>query len=152
MKAKKWLLGLGVLCLLAILLSGCVSTSDYEMLNATYQSLQADYTNLQTDYASLQEKCPPRNFNSLTELETWLAANNISEEAKTTYADAWMRKALRLQKDAINDGYIISVDYDYDPVSYAYSVYCTTVIGGKLFYWDPETDDVLESYEFVTLE
>jgi len=122
------------------------------MLNATYQSLQADYTNLQTDYASLQEKCPPRNFNSLTELETWLAANNISEEAKTTYADAWMRKALRLQKDAINDGYIISVDYDYDPVSYAYSVYCTTVIGGKLFYWDPETDDVLESYEFVTLE
>ena len=152
MKAKKWLLGLGVLCLLAILLSGCVSTSDYEMLNATYQSLQADYTNLQTDYASLQEKCPPRNFNSLTELETWLAANDISKEAKTTYADAWMRKALRLQKDAINDGYIISVDYDYDPVSYAYSVYCTTVIGGKLFYWDPETDDVLESYEFVTLE
>jgi len=31
-------------------------------------------------------------------------------------------------------------------------VWCTAVINGKVFYWDPETDDVFEDYTLGTVE
>lgn len=86
----------------------------------------------------------PENFASVSELEDWLAANTISEEPISTYADTWYRKAIRLQQDALADGYIISADYDYDSDAELYSVWCVAVINGSIFYWDPETDEVLE--------
>lgn len=131
-----------------LVVSGCAAGVSLE----EYDAVVAERDAAQADLAALQEICPPRNFASLTELETWLAANTISEEATATYANGWFRKALRLQQDALEDGYIISADYDYDLYTELYAVWCNTVVGGKLFYWDPETDEVFEEYGLGTVQ
>ena len=112
--------------------------------------LQSDFSNLQTNYdaidqqlADIQTIFPQREFSSAYELQSWLDANPVSTRPTTTYA-AWYANALQLQADALNDGYIISVSFDYDPNEDAVFVYCETVIDGWIWFWDPETDDILQ--------
>jgi len=137
-----------LLLLVSLVVSGCApSVSQTE-----YDAVIAERDEGQAELARLQEICPPSNFESLTELDTWLASNTVSEEAQSIYADAWLRKALRLQQDALAEGYIVSVDYDYDIDTELFSIYCTTVINGTLFFWDPETDEVFEEIGFTTLQ
>jgi len=35
-------------------------------------------------------------------------------------------------------------DVDYNEDDDVYFVFCVTIINGKVFYWDPETDEVFE--------
>ena len=91
-----------------------------------------------------------RDFSSLRELQDWLLANDVSERPPTQYADAWYSKALEIQEDALKDGYIVSADYD--AMEEGVVVWCTTVINGKVFYWDPETDEVFEEYYLGTVK
>ncbi len=44
---------------------------------------------------------------------------------------------LEVQQDAMIDGYIVSVDYDTFNDG-TYMIYCTTIIDGNIWYWDPE--------------
>jgi len=53
-------------------------------------------------------------------------------------------RALEVQEDALLDGYIISVDYDYNSTEDTYTVFCVTIIDGDIWYWDPETDEVYQ--------
>ena len=163
MKRFNWLLtGSVVLCLAILLLAGCgVSKAEYEALLAEkanletelaaaqseLASLQADYDALSADYAAAQNELadlnavyPPKDFSSLNELEDWLQENDVSEKPVTMYAEGWYGRALEVQEDALADGYVVSVDYDYDAGTYY--IYCTTIINGDIYYWDPETDDV----------
>ena len=78
--------------------------------------------------------------------------NGVSGKPDTTYADDWYGRALEVQEEALKDGYIVSVDYDYDAEDDSYSVWCTTIINGRIFYWDPETDDVFEEYDLGTVK
>ena len=167
---RKLLIGLALVLMSSLALVGCggegVSQEDYDAVVDERDAAQADLAELQDEYdavvadrdaaqgelTELHDICPPRNFGSLSELETWLASNSISDEPPTTYADGWLRKALRLQEDALADGYIVSADYDYDIEAEGYVIWCTTVIGGTLFYWDPETDEVFEEFMFGTLQ
>ena len=111
MKGHKWLLAaLAVLCLAAVTLPGCGALCQY------------------------------RDFASYEELVDWLQANPVSEGLISEYASQWYSKALRLQQDALEDGYIISAAYRYDPEDGTYSVYCIAIINGQIWYWDPETD------------
>ncbi|MFC1949530.1 hypothetical protein ACFLW0_05100 [Chloroflexota bacterium] len=105
---------------------------------------QSDYEALQEELAQLNEVYPPTDFSSLSELQDWLLVNDVSEKPDTAYAEDWYGRALEVQEDAINDGYIVSADYDYDAEEDIYYVFCTTIINGRVFYWDPETDDVFE--------
>jgi len=162
MKRFNWLLiGLVVLCLAIIPLGGCgVSQSEYDALQAENASLEADLQAAQSDLASLQadyeatsnelaeinEVYPPRDFSSITELEEWLRTNDVSERPIAPLAGAWYRKALEIQEDALMDGYIVSTDYDYDPQTATYLVYCVTIIDGDIWYWDPETDEPYADY------
>ena len=93
-----------------------------------------------------------RDFSSLTELNDWLAGNDVSEKPVTEYAEDWYNRALEVQEDAIRDGYIVSADYDYDAEAESVMVWCTTIIHGRVFYWDPETDDVFEDYNLGTVK
>lgn len=165
MKRFNWLLtGSVVLCLAMVLLAGCgVSKSDYDALQAEKANLetelaaaQSDLSSLQGDYdaldanyqaasselAELEAVYPPKEFPSRTALEDWLQENEVSEEPVTMYTADWYGKALELQEDALADGYVVSVDYDYDSGTGIYMVYCVTIIDGDIWYWDPETDAV----------
>ena len=93
-----------------------------------------------------------RDFSSMSELRDWLLDNDVSEKPATTYAEDWYGRALEVQEDAFADGYIISVDYDMLEDGESVLVWCTTVINGRVFYWDPETDDVFEDYTLGTVE
>ena len=166
-----WLLGLVVLVVILVLLF--VSRSEYGALQADYDALQqqnsslstqlqqaqSDLTELQADYDGLnadyeavnaelteiQKVYPPRDFSSLSELQNWLLSNDVSERPFATTAEHWYSKALEIQEDALRDGYIISVDYDYCPER-GFSVWCVTIINGDIWVWDPETDEPYQDY------
>ena len=143
----KLLSGVVLLLIASLIVSGCSSGISEEQLAA----VELERDTAQEALAELQEICPVKYFESLTKLETWLAANPISEESTSTYADGWYRKALRLQQDAIEDGYLISAEYDY-ATDEDIIVWCTALIDGKVFYWDPEIDEVFEEFGFGTLQ
>jgi len=126
--------------------------AEYDTLKAEYEALQSFREELVTELNDIKEVYPPRDFSSLRELQDWLLANDVSEKPVTTYAEDWYGRALELQEDALRDGYLVSVDYDYNPETDAYLVYCTTVINGRIFFWDPETDEVLEEYALGTVK
>jgi hypothetical protein len=123
MKGLKWLLiGSLTLALAVVFLGGCGGSAEH------------------------------RDFSSMSELRDWLLENDISEKPATTYAEDWYGRALEVQEDAFADGYIISVDYDMLEDGESVLVWCTAVINGRVFYWDPETDDVFEDYTLGTVE
>jgi hypothetical protein len=123
--------------LILITTTGCgVSQSEYD-------ALLADYEAVNKELAQIKEVYPLQYFPSISTLEAWLASNDISERPAATFADAWYRKALDIQEDAIKDGYLISADYDYFEDTDEYMVYCVAIIDGEVWWWDPETDDVL---------
>lgn len=136
---SRLVVAVGIVSLTALLLSGCgVSRTEYEALEA--------------ELNEMKEICPPRDFSSLAELEDWLSNNDISEEPITEYADEWYRKALRIQEDALEDGYIISADYDLSEDGETASVWCVAIVRGRVFFWDPETDYVTEEFFFGTVK
>ena len=152
MKRFNWLLiGSVVVCLALVSLAGCgVSTSEYETLQTDYDELNANYAAVGAELAEIKEVYPPRDFSSLSQLQDWLLANDVSEKPTTTYADDWYGRALELQEDALEDGYVVSADYDATEEGAA--VWCTTIINGRIFYWDPETNEVFEEYAFGTVK
>ena len=133
MKRFNWLLiGLGVLCLAIISLTGCgVPQSEYEALQADYQALQAELDGVQSDLASLQadydalsadyqtanqeldelkEVYPPRYFTDYNELEDW-----VDEHCPIIYSPYNIfKKHMELQEKALADGYVLSVFTEYD--------------------------------------
>ncbi len=99
------------------------------------------------ELAGLNAVFPPRNFSSSSELENWLISNGSSLQPPATSWEEWYSKALQIQADALADGFIVSVDYDYyyDEVGEFY-VWNIAIIDGSIWYWDPETDEPFEDY------
>lgn len=122
--------------------------SDKNQLQADYDELNADYDEVSQQLADIQEVYPPREFSSSNELQEWLNANAVSVlPPSLSYVD-WYGRALQLQQDALNDGYIISVDIDYYLEEDALAVWCVTIIDGYMWYWDPTTDEIYQDYDF----
>ena len=136
---SRLLVAAGIVSLTMLLSSGCgVSMTEYEALEA--------------ELDGIKEVCPPKDFSSIAELEDWLSTNDVSEEPITEYADEWYRKALKIQEDALEDGYIVSADYDIWDDGETATVWCVAIARGRVFFWDPETDDVIEETFFGTVK
>ena len=121
MKRFNWLLiGFTTMCLAMVLLAGCVSQSEYDVLQAEYDALQAEYESLQATYdalnadhedasqelAEIREVYPPRYFNNYNELEDW-----VDEQTPISYTPYNLfDKHLELQENALAEGYIWSVE------------------------------------------
>ncbi len=150
-RPRQWLLAATAIFVGTALFAGCgIPQEDYDALRADYEALQAQYDAVRDQLEQLQAVFPPRDFSSITELEEWLADNDVSEEPPTEFAGDWYRRALKVQEDALRDGYIVSADYDW--VEDKVVVWCTTVIRGRVFFWDPETDDVTEDTAMATVK
>ncbi len=148
MKRFNWLLiGLVVLCLTTVPLAGCVAKSEYEALQAELDGLQSDLTDLQADYgaaseelAEIKEVYPPRDFSSYSELSEWVS-NHVKPEWTT--ADKDYGEALKIQEEAVRDGYIVSAvaadrtDYSTEWTVRVYTVYNTAIVDGTLYWWFP---------------
>ncbi|UCB42061.1 MAG: hypothetical protein JSV77_06200 [Dehalococcoidales bacterium] len=144
--SSRLVVAVGIVSLTALLLSGCgISKTEHE-------ALQNEYDILKAELDGIQEVYPPRDFSSISELEDWLSTNDVSEEPLVEYADEWYRKALKIQEDALEDGYIISADYDIWEDGETASVWCVAIVRGRAFFWDPETDDITEETFFGTVK
>jgi hypothetical protein len=157
---KLFSLGVTILFLTLLALAGCgTDQADYDALLAQKTALESEKQTLQNQYdaanaelTSIKKVYPPRDFNSKTDLENWLAQNTVSEESDIDNAENWIGKVLAIQEDALLDGYIINIDYDYSSTNETYTVYCTTVIDGFIWFWDPETDDIRQDTTLGAIE
>ena len=120
--------------------------TEHVTLVSEQESLQADYEATNSELSEIKGVYPPRDFPSLRELEDWLLANDVSDKPVTSAVEAWIGRALEVQEDALADGHIVSVDYDGPDEEGGYAVFCTTIIDGYIWYWDPETDEPLQDY------
>jgi len=112
-------------------------------------AVQGDYEAASTELAEIKEVYPPRDFSSMKELQEWLAENDVSERSHAEYVETMYGKALQIQEDALKDGYIISVDVDYDESKRVYYTSCVAVIDGELWVWHPETDEPVNYSQMV---
>jgi len=121
MKNLRWCLPyLAILVLSMMVITGCAGS--------------------QTDYGAVQF----REFSSSEELEDWLHTNDVSEKPDVFSIASIYSKALEIQQDALSDGYIVSVDSDYDRTDDILFIFCTTIVEGYVWYWDPQTDEAFE--------
>ena len=160
-----WLIslaGLVVVLVLLIVSRGNLSSLEEDLdaaeqrntsLSSQLAQAQTDKSQLQSDLdaanaelASINAVFPPSNFSSSSELENWLLSNGSSLQPPTTTWEGWYSRALQVQADALADGFIISVDYDYffDGVDEFLSVWNIAVINGVIWFWDPETDEPIQ--------
>lgn len=126
--------------------------SDLSALQADYDAAVAEKEGLVEDLGAMEAVYPPKEFSSLSELRNWLLQNDVSEKPVTETAELWYSVALELQKDALNDGYIISVDYDSNEDRDTWWVWCTTIINGDIWYWDPEEDEPYQEEDLGPVE
>ncbi len=134
---KKWVLVGVVFLLVSLIMVSCGIPQE------EYDELIEENTNLQEELNILRTLYPPHDFSSLSELQEWLAQNKVSEREDVTSGERWYSKALKIQEDALMDGYIISVDYDDDDEGNT-SISCVAIIDGDIWYWDPETDEPMQ--------
>jgi len=148
--------------------AGCTSNDDSQLslqldsqLKETQSRLaaaQSELSQAQTDFnaskasleaankkvAELEAKATPRYFKDPVELANWLAKDPVSEEPNALTYVGWYQKALRVQQNAIKDGFLISVQYHFcDERQVIEYIACLALINGYLFMWDPENDDVV---------
>lgn len=126
------------------------SQSDLEASQSRVSSLQSQVSSLSSDYkaasdelAEIKEVYPLGEFSSVTELRDWLALNDVSERPSATNAEGLYLKALDIQEDAMNDGYIISASINYAPAEDMFYIACLAVIDGYVWGWGPESEDVV---------
>jgi len=117
--------------------------TDYDTLKGANDKLSADYEAANAELTGMKEVCPPRHFNTVKELQDWLVANGVSDRAAATTAEALYSKALEIQEDALQDGYMISAWIDYYFDEELFYVNCTAVVEGTVWMWNPETDEIL---------
>jgi hypothetical protein len=160
------LIGLALLLVVA----GCAPADNY---NDEYIQLLRDYEVLSGDYAKLQSEAiddlwlvealkrdlgecqnrpapapaqlQPRLFANIAELDTWIDAQPVPSR-ESSDAVQWFDRALRLQRQALEDGYLINVELDSEDDE-VYSVYCTaTLADGSYYWWEP---DALEAFYWL---
>jgi hypothetical protein len=94
----------------------------------------------------------PSDFVSEAELILWLEEDGVSELEDVDNVVDWFNKARLIQLNALEDGYIVNVDYDYDSETDTFNVYNTTVIEGTIYYWDPEADELKRDTNLTGVE
>ncbi len=102
-----------------LLLSGCISSAEYEAVKAENKQLREEVATLKARQL--------RHFADLEELVNW--RNQIGTITNMSVVNAH----IELQRLAFNDGYITSIDLDeHDDGSWGVSL---TVIAGDKFYY-----------------
>jgi len=113
---------------------------------AELTTTQAELTTTQTEYEATKQELteikkvyPPDDFSSRSELVDWLKANDVSEEPPASSVESVYSRALKIQQDALKDGYIISVDID-ELGEGSFLIACVAIIDGDFWSWGPNSD------------
>lgn len=143
-----------VLIIVIASLMGCsssegVSEDEYEQVKDDLARVQQDLLEAEQQIEALksnlngaQKAETPVHFSSFEQLQKWAKSNIIPGAAE--YADDWFKKAVKVQADASEAGYIVSVNVEYIPEADSYTVTCNAIAAGQLYWWDPEAGDVFD--------
>jgi myosin heavy subunit len=118
------------------------SQDELQLAQTNLKSTQDELDSTEEKLASIEKVYPPRQFSSSTELKEWLKTNDKSEKPFRAGVEGLYSLALELQEDALNDGYIISVDVDPTERANVWYITCVTCINGELWAWSPESDEI----------
>ena len=121
-----------------------------ETAQASVSQLELENESVKTDLAKAQETVqnlnavyPPRRFKDRNEIEAWLRNDDISERTPALTAEGLLSKALEQQTRALEDGYIVSADYNGPDEYYMFDVWISAVVENlDYFVWGPESDEV----------
>jgi hypothetical protein len=123
--ARKWLIGLliGALCLGAGI---GIGTEVFSQTEVQVQHVEV-----------------ARQFKSLSELQSWLAEDDTDSYAYIPVEFDCEDFAMMLQRNSLNDGYIISVELvDTNWDGYIDHAMNTAIIGNSIYLIEPQTDGV----------
>ena len=121
--------------------------SELSDVNSKLSSANSRLLTANSELSTIKEVYPPRDFDSISELNDWLVNNDVSERELATYAETWYMRALEIQEDALKDGYIVSAFINYDIPSDTFVIMCGTIINGDIWVWDPDYDEPLNYSE-----
>lgn len=94
-----------------------------------------------------KKEVPLKDFPSLEALQSWLRSDGISERPEAQSTNEWYSKADELKVAAAKDGYAVTIYWVKE--NELYTVYCSAIVGGETWYWDPESDDLDKDVELV---
>ena len=167
---RQWFLVGIILLLVPWLVAGCgIAQEQYDAVVADLSQAQEGLQSVKTELAASQSKVseltssmekgkaeleaakgeltgikkfyPPRDFSSANELRDWLKTNAVSESPPATTAENLYAQALKIQEDALKEGYIISVDVDSGERADEWYIACVATINGVLWAWGPDSDE-----------
>jgi chromosome segregation ATPase len=120
---------------------------DLSSARSRISSLQGEVSSLKSDLGAtsaeldeIKEVYPPREFSTTNELRDWLMENDVSDRPAAENAENLYLRALEIQEDALEDGYIISAWIDYEGER-IFSIACTAVVNGEVWVWGPSSDE-----------
>jgi len=99
MEIKSKLAMLGILVLSVLLMSGCVSKSQYEQLESDYASLGSEYKTVQSEYESLQNDYADLQSNYESLQNDYDALRSESESLQNDYS------SLKSEYESLQDNY-----------------------------------------------
>ena len=142
----------GAILILVILLIASIIPifSSCGIAQDEYDSVVAERDNLQSEMDEIKAVYPPREFNSLTELEDWIRNN---KQPFHEYIDETFRSAIKVQEQGIEDGYLINILYDEDDTDPSSGwVFNGTLVNGRFYVWDPEEGIIYNWYSNILVK
>jgi len=139
MQLKRIVLGL-LIIIPIILLSGCVSKTEYSNLELQCQSLQQELSVTQDKLTDLKANYPLHYFESRSTLVRWIKQHKGIGQ---TTADKDYGEALRIQYEAMLDGYLISASYWDIDESYG-TIWLSAVAGDNIYWWFIDEAEIQE--------
>ena len=151
---KTWLIVVSVVAVLLAASTGVgfwmlsdtkaeLASTEAELVSteAELTSTEVELASTEAELAEIKEVYPPRYFSSGTELQNWLADDNMSDRSSAD-AVVWYTNARELQKRALEDGHIINACIR-DNLDGTFTVWCEAVTeDNSLYWWNPDTDDI----------
>jgi chromosome segregation ATPase len=115
-------------------------------LQGQVTSAQAQLTTAQSQLSTLQSKYPLKDFASLADLQAWVNAHLM---ANTTDVTPSLNECLSVQKQAMQDGYYVSVIFE--PLTLTtYDIYLETIASGTLYAWGVDDATLYDFWDGMT--
>lgn len=122
----------GLLLIIPLSLSGCGGVD------------QAAYDEVVAELEAIQQVYPLTGFDTLSEFKDWIS-DHVQPE--TTWVEDAFLAAYKVQQEAMEDGYLMGLDLDYNTDD-TITVTLTTFVGNELYWWFVEDAEMYYGTDF----
>ena len=115
-------------------------------LQGQVTSAQGQLATAQSQLSALQSKYPLKDFASLADLQAWVSAHLM---AYTTDVTPSLNECLSVQKQAMQDGYYVSVIFE--PLTLTtYDIHLEAIASGTLYAWGVDNATLYNFWDGMT--